>query len=81
MVEDELPTSTRRDVVALVGVVLAVDVIFVVAYFLMHVRNASNTSKLVFTAVWTLAVLIVAARGLTRIRSSRLSAAGKGPPS
>jgi hypothetical protein len=37
-----------------------------------NVRGASDPAKVVFTAVWTLAILVIAIRGLSRIRSSRL---------
>lgn len=62
----------RREVLLLVALVLALDVVFVTLYFLGNMRSASITGKVVFTAVWTLAVLAIAARGLSRIRSARL---------
>jgi hypothetical protein len=62
----------RREVLLLIGLVLVLDAVFVVLYFAASVRSASDTTKLVFTAVWTLAVLLVAVRGLSRIRSARL---------
>ncbi len=64
--------TLRREVLLLVGLVLALDGVFVAAYFLGHVRSASDTGKVVFTAVWTLAILILAVRGLSRIRNARL---------
>jgi chromate transport protein ChrA len=62
----------RREVLLLIGLVFVLDAVFVVLYFAASVRSASDTTKLVFTAVWTLAVLLVAVRGLSRIRSARL---------
>jgi hypothetical protein len=62
----------RREVLLLIGVVLVLDALFVVLYFAGRVQSASDTTKLVFTAVWTLAILLVAVRGLSRIRSARL---------
>jgi hypothetical protein len=59
-------------VILLVALVLLVDAAFIAIYFLAHVRSASDAGKLVFTAVWTLAILFVAVRGLSRIRSARL---------
>jgi hypothetical protein len=56
----------------LVGLVLALDAVFVGVYFLASVRSASDSAKLIFTAIWTLAILAVAVRGLSRIRSARL---------
>ena len=67
-----MATAPRREVLLLVGLVLALDAVFVTIYFLGHLRGASDSAKVVFTAVWTLAILIVAARGLSRIRSARL---------
>jgi hypothetical protein len=63
--------TLRREVILLVAVVLVVDGIFVAAYFLAGIWDASNTGKLVFTAVWTLTTLVIAVRGLSRIRSAR----------
>jgi hypothetical protein len=62
----------RREVLVLIGVVLVLDAVFVTLYFAARVQSASDTTKLVFTAVWTLAILLVAVRGLSRIRSARL---------
>jgi hypothetical protein len=65
-------TGLRREVVLLIGLVLAIDAVFVAVYFLASVRSASDPAKLMFTAVWTVAILVVAVRGLSRIRSARL---------
>jgi heme/copper-type cytochrome/quinol oxidase subunit 4 len=65
-------TTTRREVLFLVLFVLALDAVFVVIYFLARVHSASDTGKVVFTAVWTLAILVIAVRGLARIRNIRL---------
>jgi hypothetical protein len=62
----------RRDVLVLVALVLLVDAIFVAAYFLGRVREASDPAKLVFTTVWTVVTLAVVFRGLSRVRSARL---------
>ena len=71
-------TATRKEVLALIGLVIALDVVFVGAYFLLRIRHGSDTAKLSFTVVWTLCVLIVTLRGLSRIRSARLSSADRG---
>jgi hypothetical protein len=60
----------------LVALVLGVDALFVAIYFLGDLRRASDTGKLVFTALWTLVTLGVVIRGLSRIRSARLDRAG-----
>jgi hypothetical protein len=67
-----MSSQPRREVLLLLALVLALDAVFVAIYFLGHVRGASDTSKVVFTAVWTLATLVLAVRGLSRIRSARL---------
>ena len=67
-----MATGLRREVLLLVGLVLALDAGFVAIYFMGNVRSASDPTKLVFTAVWTLAILVIAIRGLSRIRSARL---------
>jgi hypothetical protein len=76
-----LATATRREVLGLVVLVVALDALFVTAYFVAHVRGASDTAKLAFTAVWTLSILFVAVRGLSRIKSARLKSTGKERPS
>jgi hypothetical protein len=65
-------TGLRREVLLLIGLVLALDAVFVALYFLASVRSASDSVKVGFTAIWTLAILIIAVRGLSRIRSARL---------
>jgi preprotein translocase subunit SecF len=62
----------RREIVWLVGAVLVVDAIFIGFYFLGSFYTASSVVKLTFTAVWTLVLLAVVIRGLSRVRSARL---------
>jgi hypothetical protein len=62
----------RREVMVLVGLVLAVDLLFVAVYFLARLRGGSDTVKLGFTVLWTLTTLAVVIRGLTRLRKTRL---------
>ena len=64
--------TIRKEVLLLISAVLAIDAIFIAVYFLARIRSAPDTSKLVFTALWTLAVLLVALRGLAKVRSARL---------
>lgn len=66
------PMELRREVLWLVAAVVAVDAIFVGAYFLGRVGSASDPVKLAFTAVWTLVTLGVVIRGLSRVRRARL---------
>ena len=64
--------SVRREVLGLVGVVLLVDAIFAAAYFVAGIARARDGTKLAFTAVWTVATLLVVIRGLARIRRTRV---------
>jgi hypothetical protein len=61
----------RREVIVLVGLVLAVDLVFGGVYFLAGLRSASDAVKLGFTVLWTLATLALVLRGLTRLRKAR----------
>ena len=74
-------TGVKKELLGLVALVLAIDALFILVYFVGHVSTGSDTAKVAFTAVWTLAVLVVALRSLSRIRSARLHSAVKGRPS
>jgi hypothetical protein len=65
-------TTPGRETLLLLALVLALDAVFVAIYLVGNVRSASDPAKVVFTAVWTLAILVIAVRGLSRIRSARL---------
>lgn len=67
--------TAKREALALVGLVLAVDAVFVAAYFVAGGRHASGGPKLGFTIVWTLVTLAVVSRGLSRIRAARVERA------
>ena len=67
-----MATVLGREVLLLLVPVLVLDAVFVTIYFMGNVRSASDPAKVAFTAVWTLAILVVAIRGLSRIRSARL---------
>jgi hypothetical protein len=62
----------KREVLWLVVAVLVVDAFFAAAYFLGHLRTASDITKIAFTALWTLVTLAVVIRGLARVRSVRI---------
>lgn len=62
----------RREVLALVGLVLAVDAVFVAGYFLAGVARRPDGVKLGYTAAWTIVTLLVVLRGLTRVRAERV---------
>lgn len=66
-----MASTPRREFVLLVAVVLVVDAAFVAGYFGGGVWHASDAGKLGFTAVWTIATLVIVVGGLSRIRSAR----------
>jgi hypothetical protein len=68
--------TIRREALVLVGLVLAVDAVFIAVYFLAGVERASDSVKVAFTVAWTLVTVVVVLRGLTRIRTARLNRAG-----
>ena len=63
--------KVKREVMWLVIAVLLVDAVFVSLYFLAGLDTASDSGKIVFTALWTLVTLAVVIRGLARVRSVR----------
>lgn len=62
----------RREILVLVGLVLAVDAVFLAGYFLAGVPRRPDGFKLGYTAAWTLVTLLVVLRGLTRVRAERI---------
>jgi hypothetical protein len=64
--------TVKREALVLVGLVLAVDAIFIGVYFGAGIERASDSVKVGFTLVWTAMNLAVVIRGLTRIRSGRM---------
>jgi hypothetical protein len=72
-----LASAIRKEVLWLVAWVVALDGLFGAVYFLGHVSGGSDAAKLGFTAVWTLAILIIVIRSLSRIRSARLNPTSK----
>ena len=64
--------TVKREALVLVGLVLAVDAIFIAVYFAAGIEPASDSVKIAFTVVWTVINLAVVIRGLTRIRSARV---------
>jgi len=65
--------TVRRETLVLIGLVLAVDAIFIAVYFGAGIERASDGVKLAYTVVWTATNLAVVIRGLTRIRSARVN--------
>jgi hypothetical protein len=64
----------RREVLWLIVLVLAIDGIFIGAYFVGQIHSASDSIKVGFTAIWTLVTLGVVIRGLSRVRRARMDA-------
>jgi len=69
--------TAKREVLVLVGLVLAVDALFIAVYFGAGIEWASDSMKIAFTVVWTVINLAVVIRGLTRIRSARVNPPGR----
>jgi len=55
--------TVRREALVLVGLVLAVDVLFIAVYFGAGIERASDGMKLGFTVVWTVINLAVVVLG------------------
>jgi putative Mn2+ efflux pump MntP len=68
--------TVKREALVLVALVLAVDAVFIALYFGAGIERAADRVKIAFTLVWTVITLAVVIRGLTRIRSARVSGAG-----
>jgi hypothetical protein len=66
------PDPVRREVLALVGLVLLVDALFIGAYFVLGVGHASSGVKIGFTILWTAVILLVVLRSLARVRAERI---------
>ncbi|MEP7226460.1 MAG: hypothetical protein ABI785_03790 [Gemmatimonadales bacterium] len=65
--------TVKREALVLVGLVLAVDAVFIAVYLGAGIERASDSLKVGFTVVWTAINLAVVIRGLTRIRSARVN--------
>lgn len=76
-----MATAVGKELVWLIALVVGVDALFILIYFLAPISAGSDAAKLIFTAAWTLAVLLVVVRSLSRIRRTRLKSPGKGPTS
>jgi hypothetical protein len=63
--------TVRHEALVLVGLVVAVDAVFIGVYFLAGVARTGDAAKVAFTVAWTAITLLIVLRGLTRIRSIR----------
>jgi hypothetical protein len=66
------PDGVRREVLVLVGLVLAVDLVFIAVYYFAGLGRAIGGVKIGYTFLWTAATLLVVLRGLGRIRAERV---------
>lgn len=66
------PDGVRREVLVLVGLVLAVDVVFIAGFYLAGLGRATGRAKIGYTVLWTAVTLLVVLRGLGRIRAERV---------
>jgi hypothetical protein len=62
----------KREVLALVGLVLAVDAVFIAGYYLAGLARATTGVKLGYTVLWTAVILAVVLRSLGRVRAERI---------
>jgi hypothetical protein len=65
--------TAKSEALVLVGLVVAVDALFIAVYFGAGIERASDGLKIAFTVVWTVINLAVVIRGLSRIRSARVN--------
>ncbi len=66
------PDGLRRELLVLIGLVLAVDAGFIAVYYFAGLGRASGGAKIGYTMLWTAVTLLVVLRGLGRIRSERV---------
>jgi hypothetical protein len=67
----ERADRVKRETATLVIIVLIVDGLFIGGYFAAGLVHASTAAKLGYIAVWTLVIMVVVLRGMTRIRAIR----------
>ena len=76
-VADRDAGALKREVLALVGLVLVADVLFIAGYFLFQLSGRSPGVRLGFTGLWTVVTVAIALRSLARIRAARLRGRGR----
>lgn len=65
-------TALRREVLALVLLVVLIDAAFIAVYVGARLAWAGSGLKVGFTVLWTVVTLLVVLRSLGRIRATRL---------
>ena len=63
----------RRQLLTMIGLVVAVDAAAIAAWFLTGVRGRSTGVQLLFALGWTLATLAVVVVSMRKIRQARRS--------
>lgn len=63
----------RRQLLTMIGLVVAVDAVAIAAWFLTGVRGRSPGVQLLFALGWTLATLAVVVVSMRKIRQARKS--------
>ena len=61
----------RRELLRLVLAVVLLDALFIAGYYLFHLERGSSSTRIGYTAAWTVVTLLVVLRGLTRLRRLR----------
>jgi len=61
----------KRELLLLVAAVVVVDLLFIAGYFLFRLPAAGDSTKVGYTAAWTVVTLLVVLRALGRIRTLR----------
>jgi hypothetical protein len=72
--------ALKREFLTLVGLMLLVDAVFIGVHYAAGLRTASGDVRVGYTVLWTAVTLVVALRGLRRIRAARLRLRSQ-PPS
>lgn len=67
----------KRQLLLLVGLVIAVDTIAIAAWFLAGIRGRGEGVQLLFAIVWTVATLAVVVVSMRKIRDARKGVNGK----
>jgi hypothetical protein len=63
--------AIRKHLLVMVALILAIDAIAIALFSTLGIDEAPRNRKVLFTAAWTVATLIVVLNGLWRIRLER----------
>ena len=65
------PREMKRQLLIMIGLVTAIDVVAVAILFLGGIRGRGQAVQLLFAVVWTVAILGVVVVSMRKIRSAR----------